>query len=335
MPELLRFDAYMDEALYGAHGFYERGGHPGVRDGDFATSVELGSLFSRCVASYLDRTWIEMGRPDPFVVIEGGAGRGTLCRDVLAAVEVCRDAVRYAMVERTESQRRAALEIAGETAVLADLPAGPLVGVVLANELLDNLPFRLFERSAAGWDEIHVELGGQQAVEVRQPAPTDASAMATALAPGTAVGSRIPLQLRASVWVRRTLRLLESGRVLIFDYGIPTTAPLAQRPQAEWLRTYRSQRRADDPLEAPGTADITCEVAFDQLPPGATLTTQSDWLGAHGIESMTASARTLWELRRANPTAETLAARALLDEVEALVDPRSFGAFWVAEWRTG
>ena len=359
MPEMLRFDAYMDEALYGAHGFYERGGHPGALDGDFATSVELGSLFSRCVASYLDRTWIELGRPDPFVVIEGGAGRGTLCRDVLAAVEVCRDAVRYAMVERTESQRRAALEIAGETAVLADLPAGPLVGVVLANELLDNLPFRLFERSAAGWDEIHVEVDEQRATQVRQPvlddvsvlrsrgmrparatqvlqpAPDDASAMATALVPDAPVGSRIPLQLRASVWVRRALRLLEGGRVLTFDYGVRTTAELAQRPQEQWLRTYRSQRRANDPLAAPGTADITCEVAFDQLPSGARMSPQADWLAAHGIESMTAAAGALWERTRVNPTAETLTARAHLDEASALVDPRSFGAFWAAEWRIG
>ena len=335
MPEVLRFDAYMDEALYGAGGFYERGGHPGARDGDFATSVELGSLFARCVASYLDRTWIEMGRPDPFVVIEGGAGRGTLCRDVLEAVDGCRDAVRYVMVERTESQRQAALGIADEAAVLADLPAGPLVGVVVANELLDNLPIRLLERAPTGWDEVHVELGGQQAAEVRQPAPADAGAMATALAPDAPLGSRIPLQLRASVWVRRALRLLEAGRVLIFDYGMGPTAELAQRPQAEWLRTYRSQRRADDPLAAPGTADITCEVAFDQLPSGAKMLPQADWLGAHGIESMTAAARALWERSRVNPTAEILAARALLDEAAALVDPRSFGAFWVAEWRVG
>ena len=369
MPEVLRFDAYMDEALYGAGGFYERGGHPGTRDGDFATSVELGSLFARCVANYLDRTWIEMGRPDPFVVIEGGAGRGTLCRDVLAAVEGCREAVRYVMVERTESQRQAALGIAGEAAVLADLPAGPFVGVVLANELLDNLPIRLLERAPTGWDEVHVEVDEQRVTQVRHPAPDDASVlhprgtrparvtqvrhpapdrscargerrqasglMATALVPDAPVGSRIPLQLRASVWVRRALRLLEAGRVLIFDYGVRTTAELAQRPQAQWLRTYRSQRRADDPLAAPGTADITCEVAFDQLPSGARMSPQADWLAAHGIESMTAAAGALWERTRVNPTAETLAARALLDEASALVDPRSFGAFWAAEWRIG
>ena len=391
MPELIRFDAYMDEVLYGASGFYERGGHPGTRDGDFATSVELGSLFARCVAIYLDRTWHELGRPDPFVVVEGGAGRGTLCREVFGHAGQCREALRYVMVERVEHQRDEALAtIEGrdgsgggpESRVVAaaDLPVGPFVGVVLANELLDNLPFRLLEQSTTGWHEIYVTQAAPGAtagaadapdfaphvapgvaagvaagrvagadpvgvegvrrapiygIEVPQEAPTDAASMADALVPDAEPGTRVPLQLKAAVWVRRALALLERGRVLVFDYGVLSTAGLASRPQTDWLRTYRSQRRGHDPLREPGTADVTCEVAFDQLPPGATLSTQADWLSDAGIDTLTAGARTTWDRSRAAPTAEALAARALLDEASALTDPDRFGAFWVAEWRIG
>ena len=145
----------------------------------------------------------------------------------------------------------------------------------------------------------------------------------------------VPLQLKATVWVRRGLRLLERGRLLTFDYGVRRTAELAQRPQREWLRTYRSQRRGHDPLDAPGSADITCDVAFDQLPPGATLSTQAEWLAAAGIDSMTADTRALWQRKRSKPTAEALAARTLLDEAAALTDPDGMGAFWAAEWRVG
>ena len=384
MPEVHRFDEFMDEALYGASGFYVRGGRPATRGGDFATSPELGTLFARCIAGYLDRTWDELGRPDPFVVVEGGAGRGTLCRDVLAHVAACRNAVRYVMVERVAHQRdeaRAAIGmsgISGESRVpddsparigdadvpervvaVSDLPAGPLVGVVLANELLDNLPFRLLERSETGWQEVHVDRAepatnvspldeghgtpehdvarptAGRVTEVLREAPADAAAMAEAMAPGAAPGARVPLQLKAAVWVRRALRLLGQGRLLTFDYGVRRTAELAQRPQREWLRTYRSQRRGHDPLDAPGTADITCDVAFDQLPPGATLSTQAEWLAAAGIDSMTADARALWQRKRSKPTAEALAARTLLDEAAALTDPDGMGAFWVAEWRVG
>ena len=339
MPRVRRFDQFMDEALYGPSGFYVRGGRPAARGGDFATSVELGTLFARCVAGYLDRTWDELGQPDPFVVVEGGAGCGTLCSDVLAHVVACRDAVRYVMVERVDWQRDDALARIAEAGVservgaVPDLPAGPLVGVVLANELLDNLPFRLLERSETGWREVHVAPEG--AVEVLRHAPADAAAMAEAMAPDAAPGARVPLQLKAAVWVRRALRSLERGRLLTFDYGVSRTAELAQRPQSEWLRTYRSQRRGHDPLDAPGTADITCDVAFDQLPPGATLSTQAEWLTAAGINSMTADARALWQRKRAKLTAEALAARTLLDEAAALSDPDGMGAFWAAEWHVG
>jgi len=231
------------------------------------------------------------------------------------------------------------------------------VGVVLANELLDNLPFRLLERSHDGWQEVYVELaepatvasrvgegegtpghGDVQATaglvrEVLHMAPADAAAMAGALVPDAKLGARVPLQLKAAVWARRALGLLSRGRVLIFDYGIRVTAELAERPQSEWLRTYRSQRRGHDPLRDPGSTDITCEVAFDQLPPGATLSTQADWLTAAGIDELTADARVLWQRHRSSPTAAALAARAVLVEAAALTDPAGMGAFWAAEWR--
>ncbi len=353
MADAVRFDVYMDEALYGASGFYTRGGQPGSRDGDFATSVELGSLFGQCVAAYLDRAWHELGQPDPFVVVEGGAGRGTLCLDVLTHVVECSDALHYVMVERVATQRRVAEARIGArgvvhpVAAVPDLPSGPIVGVVIANELLDNLPFRLLERSSGGWLEVYVELAEPvtsaptdddvQATagivtEVLQEAPADAAAMASALAPDAEMGSRIPLQLKAAVWTRRALSLISNGRVLIFDYGIRATAELAERPQSEWLRTYRSQRRGNNPLRAPGSADITCEVAFDQLPPGAVLLSQADWLTAAGIDELTPDARALWQRHRSSPTAAALAARALLEEAAALTDPAGMGAFWAAEW---
>ena len=387
MPDVRRFDQFMDEALYGASGFYVRGGRPAARGGDFATSVELGSLFAQCVAGYLDRVWHELGRPDPFTVVEGGAGRGTLCSQVLRHAGECRPSLRYVMVERVDRQRADALAViadmhdsplaspvaepradpgdeslaGSEQPVLAasELPAGPLVGVVLANELLDNLPFRLLERSTNGWRELYIARDGSAAdasradgsdgspeadepraasepvVEVLLDAPADAATMADALAPDAEPGARVPLQLKAAVWVRRALRLLEHGRLLVFDYGVLTTAELAARPVSEWLRTYRAYRRGHDPLVESGSADITCEVTFDQLPSGATLTSQADWLADTGIDDITATARNLWQRSRAKPTAEALAARALLDEAAALADPNGMGAFWAAEWRVG
>jgi len=334
-----RFDAFLEEALYGPNGFYTGGGRAGQTDGDFTTSVENGGLFGSCIARWLDAVWIDLGRPDPFVVIEGGSGPGRLCRDVMLAVEECRPALRYVMVERSTRQRTNAYDLVVGTcfpgheeapvAALPDLPAGPFNGVVLANELLDNLPFRLVRRAQTGWEELYVD--DESFVGRQAEAPL--LAMAHALAGDAPVGALVPLQLKASVWVRRARALLDHGRVLIADYGVARTAELAERPVAEWLRTFRRHRRGSGPLADVGQQDITCEVAFDQLPVPDTMTRQSEWLRQHGLEDLIGAARSQWGRAAPRPTSSDLASRALLDEAANLTRTGGLGDFWVAEWR--
>ena len=42
---------------------------------------------------------------------------------------------------------------------LAEMPARPIVGVVLANELLDNLPTDIYERRSSRWYSVRVAPG--------------------------------------------------------------------------------------------------------------------------------------------------------------------------------
>ena len=75
----------MDAALYDPDGgFYATTGGAGRR-GDFLTSPEVGPLFGAVIARALDAWWAEQAHPDPWFVIEAGAGAGTLARAVLAA----------------------------------------------------------------------------------------------------------------------------------------------------------------------------------------------------------------------------------------------------------
>ncbi|MCB9390482.1 MAG: SAM-dependent methyltransferase [Acidimicrobiia bacterium] len=99
----LRFDRFMAEALYGVGGFFQSGGQAGGSDGDFLTSPETGALFGRLWGRALDRFWEELGRPDPFVVIEAGAGAGTLARSVLRSQPECGSALALHLVEASQS----------------------------------------------------------------------------------------------------------------------------------------------------------------------------------------------------------------------------------------
>jgi SAM-dependent MidA family methyltransferase len=319
------YDEVVELALYHPElGFYQRARGAG-RGGDFLTSPEVGPLFGEVLAQALDVWWTELGRPDPFTVVEAGAGRGALARAVAAAGPACAGPLRYVAVERSAALRALHPPIV-ESA--ADMPAGPLVGVVLANELLDNLPFRLLERTPAGWAEVRVD---EHLSEVLSPGESWPEA---ALAPGAPVGARIPVQQAARAWVEAALSSLRVGRVVVVDYA-DLTPSLARRPWTDWVRTYRSHGRGAHPLAYLGGQDVTCEVALDQLPPPAANRSQAEFLRAFGVDVLAADARRAWEQRAHLGDLQAVRARSRVHEAAALTDPGGLGAFRVLEWVQG
>jgi NADH dehydrogenase [ubiquinone] 1 alpha subcomplex assembly factor 7 len=217
---------------------------------------------------------------------------------------------------------------------LTGFPAQSFTGVVLANELLDNLPFLLLERQGEGWAEVRVGWGSEGAEEVLVPAAPDLAAEAESLAPRAPEGGRLPLQHEAGHWLRRATSAVERGRVVAVDYA-DVSSSLAARPWTDWLRTYRSHQRGGHPLDEPGAQDITCEVAVDQLArvraPAADRS-QAEFLIASGIDELVAVAWAEWEAGAAAGTLAAVAARSRVAEAAALVDPAGLGAFRVLEW---
>jgi SAM-dependent MidA family methyltransferase len=318
----LRFDEFLDVALYGPSGFYTSGGGAGRR-GDFLTSPETGPLFGVLVARMLDDWWVRLGEPSRFRMVEVGAGRGTLARAVLAARPRCSGALEYVAVERSPVLRE---QHPPGIVSVADLPENPVPGVVFANELLDNLPFRLFVWDG-GWREAWVAHETGRFVEVLRsgaspfPLPADA-----------ALGSRVPVQERAVEFVARVGRLASPGAVVLIDYCSTDTASLAVRPWREWLRTYRRHERGGHYLADPGSQDVTCEVCFDQVlagAPDAVVQRQQDWLRGLGIDELVDEGRRAWGAAAGAPDLQALAMRSRIPEAEALLDPAGLGGFSV------
>lgn len=358
----------MEAALYDPRGgFFATGGGAGRAGAHFLTSVEVGSLFGVMVARAIDGWWDRLGGPDPFLVVDAGAGRGQLARDVLRAGPRCAASLRYVLVERSAALRAAAgehlplepAELALGPAVapepdeepvavpgsgpmvtaLAELPAGPAIGVVVANELADNLPFRLVERTPGGWDEVRVAEASPSAAapgfsEILLPADERLVSSADRLAEGSdlPVGARLPVPTALSDWLRSAAVMLRRGVIAVVDYGAPA-GELAARGQAGWLRTYRGQQPGGSPLDAPGSQDITADVPVEGLRRAAAdaglavlcETTQADWLRSLGIEKLVEEGRAAWHARSVTDLA-AIAARSRVHEAEALLDPGGLGA---------
>ena len=324
------FERFMDLALYGEHGFYTSGGGSAGRHGDFITSPEVGPLFGAVLARALDGWWRDLGEPAHFTVVEAGAGPGTLARSVLATAPACTAALWYVAVEVSAAQR--SMHPDGIESVPA-MPAEPFTGVIIANELLDNLPFRLFVMDG-GWREAYVvDRGDGTFAEILRAAPDAAALPLPSHAPH---GARVPVQQRAAEWVHTSRALLQKGRLVVIDYASATTAALALRPWREWLRTYRGHSRGDHYLRDPGGQDITAEVAVDQI--GAVngvpdaVRAQSQFLQRWGIDALVSAGQQYWAEHATAPTLAALTMRSRVREAEALLADPGLGSFLVIEY---
>ncbi|NBY44691.1 MAG: hypothetical protein EBQ64_01700 [Acidimicrobiia bacterium] len=321
----ISFEKFMELALYAPTGFYSTQGRAGRR-GDFITSPEVGPLFGAVVANAVDAKWRQLDRPEKFELVEVGAGPGTLARSILNSELECRDALSYITVEVSDVQRQ--LHTA-EMHSQSTMPTGPIVGMIIANELLDNLPFRLFVFDGF-WQEAFVAKRDESFVEVLCKV-NDTPEWLPHVAPH---GARVPVQSAAAKWLTRSLELLQSGSITIFDY-CSTSSNAIVSPWRDWLRTYRQHELGEHYLRHPGSQDITSHVMVDQLQlvcQANRVETQADWLIRNGINQLVDDGRKYWQANAAKPDVKAMKMRSRVSECEALCDPTGLGNFKVLEW---
>ena len=322
------FIDFMHIALYGEGGFYASGGRAGRR-GDFITSPEVGPLFGAVLARAIDDVWRRIGRPDGFRIVEVGAGPGTLARSVVAAAPECLENGTYVAVEVSDAQRASHPDTVTSAATL---PEHVENGVIVVNELWDNLPFELWVYDQ-GWRLAHVVEQGDGFAEVLRNAPVP-----DCLPSRAAHGQRAPVQTGAVRWLEDALSRLGTGSIIGFDYCTALTAELVSMPWRQWLRTYAGHERGTHYLREPGSQDITTQVCIDQLSrvrePDA-VRTQSQFLQRWGIDEMVEEGKRHWEAHAQRPDLAALRMRSRISEAEALLDDEGLGGFTVLEWNVG
>jgi SAM-dependent MidA family methyltransferase len=337
----ITFREFMDLALYHPrHGYYCSPREKMGRQGDYLTSPEVHPIFGWLVGKQLGQMWEVIGRPEPFTVVEIGAGSGALARDILDwarrhAPEFFA-ALEYRLVEVSEElaarQRRAVQEVDERLEKAAWLPAleaiaeGSVVGCLLSNELADAFPVHRVTVRAGRLQEVYVDWRHGRFEERLGPPSTLALEeyfRRLGLLPGEDCQAEVNLD--ALAWMRALARALGRGFVMTFDYGYSAEQLYAPwRRQGTFLCFYRHNPSAD-PYARVGRQDMTSSVDFTSLIQAAQeagletvgLAGQSQFLTALGIDGALAPAA-----RGDLPLEEYYARRRALTE---LLDPAGLG----------
>ncbi|HSM83662.1 MAG TPA: class I SAM-dependent methyltransferase, partial [Nodosilinea sp.] len=292
------FAEFMELALY-----HPQGGYYTTKDailgpqGDFVTSAHLGHDFGELLATQFAEMWEHLGRPQPFSLVEMGAGQGLIAADVLSALQNhfadCFAALHYQIVEKSDrlraTQQHRLTPWAGQVTWvnLPDLPDASLTGCLFSNELVDALPVHQVVMAESGLQEVYVTLPADNAIGDN---PLDGNALAdNALVevlgepstprladyfaftgidladPQYVPGYRTEVHLAALDWMKTVAAKLHRGYLLTIDYGYPASRYYSRARAQGTLQCYYQQAHHDDPYSHLGHQDITAHVNFTAL----------------------------------------------------------------------
>lgn len=254
-------DAFMHLGLYHPQLGYYTTASPLGAAGDFITAPDISQMFGELIGLWVAQSWLDMGAPAAFQLVELGPGRGTLMADALRAASKVKGfeaATSVWLMEINPALKRAQTDALKAAPVpihwfgaWEDLPAGPTI--VLGNEFLDCLPVRQFIHNGQSWHEKQVGvdgagrltfgLGPQVALKLNGKA-----GRVHEEAPGLAdvVGA---IAERAAT---------APTRALFIDYGS------SDGMTGDTLQAVRHHQKIS-PLDHVGEADLTAHVDFQRL----------------------------------------------------------------------
>lgn len=349
----LTFAEFMELALY-----HPQGGYYTTKDavlgfeGDFVTSAHLGHDFGELLATQFAEMWEHLGCPNPFVLVEMGAGQGLIAADALGALQNhfpdCFAALTYQIVEKSDRLRAAQAQRlsawGGQVTWLDldDIPDDSITGCLFSNELVDALPVHQVVTTEAGLHEVYVALTdspNSPLVEILDSPSTPRLADYFAFVgidfadPQYAPGYRTEVHLAAIDWMKTVAAKLHQGYVLTVDYGYPASRYYNRARSQGTLQCYYQHAHHDNPYSHLGHQDITAHVNFTALERqgehcgletlGATQ--QGMFLMALGLGDRLAA---LGQIQASDPATVNLAIQRR-DKLHQLINPMGLGNFVV------
>jgi len=266
----ITFAEFMRESLYHPeHGYYSRAN--AARFGDYYTSVDVHPIFGRLLARQLAEMWQTLGSPNPFLVVEAGAGVGRLASHVLEfsarALPDFYSSLRYVAAERSAGRwAKQAFVLsdritAGKCWCTDEIPREISAGCIFSNELLDALATHRVMMVDGKLRESFVGLEGGDFVEVFcDPSTPMLEVYFREQGITLEEGWQAEVCLEACDWIEQAGRALQRGFVLSIDYGHEALALYSERHNRGTLLAYRNHQVTENLLDHPGGQDLTSHV---------------------------------------------------------------------------
>jgi len=298
---LISFARFMELALYTPSlGFYCSDTPKFGAAGDFVTAPEISSLFAKSVARQAEQVLTTLNGGD---ILEIGVGSGKFANDLLLELEKLNCLPQHYFIYEKSEALRAQQQITlrkdcshlySRIHWLDNLPLkNKLTGIIIANEVLDALPFHCFRIESDGIQERCVTFDRHGFCwEVAPPSKelirrVNLILQECFLSPG--YESEINLNLYQ--WLPQVANSLEKGVTLLFDYGYGRREYYHPDRTLGTFMCFYQHHRETNPFQWVGLQDITAHVDFTaviECAIGETLrlggyTTQSSFLLAAGL----------------------------------------------------
>lgn len=337
------FSRYMELALYAPGlGYYSAGARKFGAEGDFVTAPEISPIFGQCIARQAMQVLDAVGGE----VLELGPGSGILAADVFEAMRAAGKApARYRLLEvspdlRERQRERLAERFAADIDRFEWIDTLPdsIRGIVVANEVLDVVPFAIVRRDR---DELYERGVGVSeagfAFEDRPLADGELRRRAIHAFPPGDYEYMSEISLAGEALVRTVGAALEAGIALFIDYGFSEHELYHPQRSMGTMRCHYRHRFHGDPFFMPGLQDITAHVDFSAMARAAEAggaeilgyTTQAYFLISSGLTEIlgTMDANATVERVKAMGAAQRLVSPAEMGELfKVLAIGKSFDA---------
>ena len=281
----ITFAEFMALALYHPDdGYYSSGQVAIGAEGDFFTASSLGPDFGELLAEQLAEIWVILDHPQPFQVVEMGAGLGDLAIDILnywqSNYPDLLQNLEYSIIEESpsliatqqeklQSWREKGINLSWKS--WSDLANHSVTGVFLSNELIDAFPVHQVIWQDDQLQEIYVGENQGELIEIIAKLSTPEllnyfqQVQININSADYPEGYRTEVNLQALDWLNRISQKLNKGYLLTIDYGYSAQKYYHPQRGQGTLQCYYQHRYHADPLVNLGLQDITTHVNFTAL----------------------------------------------------------------------